>query len=155
MGSGGARSRSGPAPDPHALRRDRKDDAAWVTLPAEGFAGDVPEWPLSVGELASFEAEYWAELWRKPQAVMWAKLDMARQVAAYVRAFAEAAEPKASAGLKTAVLRMEAELGLSLPGMHSLRWRFSEDELAAKRDEPVEAGPSSARDRLRAIGGGS
>lgn len=150
MPSGGARARSGPAPDPNALRRDRKDDAAWVTLPVEGYAGAVPEWPFSSSDLAGFEAVYWNELWRKPQAIMWAKLDMARQVASYVRAFAEAAEPKASAGLKTAVLRMEGELGLSLPGMNSFRWKFSEDELAAKRD--VSARPSGARARLAALG---
>lgn len=143
--------RSGPAPDPNALRRDRKDDAAWVTLPAEGFRGAVPVWPLGASELSGFELEYWDELWRKPQAFMWDRLDMGRQVAAYVRAFAESVEPEASAGLKTAVLRMEGELGLSLPGMHSLRWKFSEDELAAKRVDVVPT--AGARERLKALGG--
>jgi len=144
--------RSGPAPDPMALRRDRKDDAGWVTLPAEGFAGDVPAWPIS--DASGAELGYWDELWRKPQAVMWSKLGMARQVAAYARSFVEASEREASAGLKTAVLRMEGELGLSLPGMHSLRWKVSEDEVAAKRDVRAVA-PTGARARLRAIGGGS
>ncbi len=152
MTSGGARSRSGPAPDPNALRRDRKDDAAWVTLPVEGFAGPVPEFPLA-GALAA-EIELWLTLWRKPQAAMWSKLGLEFEVAAYVRAFLESVEAEASAGLKTAVLRMAAEIGLSLPGMHSLRWKFSEDELGAKRAVlPARSGPS-AKARLAALSNG-
>lgn len=148
MASGGARARSGPAPDPSALRRDRKDDAAWVTLPSEGYTGAVPDFPL-VGAL-DVESELWSELWAKPQASMWAKLGLKYEVAAYVRAFIESVEPEAAAGLKTAVLRMAAEIGLSLPGMHSLRWKFAEDELAAKR-EPVVTPGTSVRARLAAV----
>lgn len=46
MTSGGARARSGPAPDPNALRRTR-DAKEWIKLKREG-RGDVPapEWPL-------------------------------------------------------------------------------------------------------------
>lgn len=148
MPSGGARARSGPAPDPSALRRDRKDDAAWVTLPSEGFTGEVPDFPLP-GAL-TVEVELWDALWSKPQAFMWSKLGLKYEVAAYVRAFLESVEPEASAGLKTAVLRMAAEIGLSLPGMHSLRWKFSEDELAAKREPTVTPGVS-VRARLAAV----
>lgn len=44
---GGARFNSGPAPDPNALRRDRKKDQdGWTSLPAEGWKGRVPVWPL-------------------------------------------------------------------------------------------------------------
>lgn len=150
MASGGARARSGPAPDPHALRRDRKDDAGWTTLPAEGFTGNVPTFPL-MGTLGA-ESELWDTLWRKPQAVMWSKLGLEYEVAAYVRAFLESTAIEAPAGLKTAVLRMAAEIGLSLPGMHSLRWKFAEDELEAKRSAPnTGSKKTSARDRLKAI----
>lgn len=176
MSSGGARMRSGPAPDPNALRRDRKDDAGWTILPSEGFQGDVPEFPLpravqfesyfedgkkvtepdAAATLQVWEAEteLWGQLWRKPQAAMWAKLSMEYEVAAYVRAFIESVRSEASAGLKTAVLRMSAEIGLSLPGMHSFRWKFSEDQVAAKREAaslaPVRSGPS-AKDRLAGL----
>jgi hypothetical protein len=149
MASGGARARSGPAPDPNALRRDRADDKAWVDLPAEGFAGEVPEFPLPDALVS--EVSLWAELWRKPQAAMWDALGLKWQVAAYVRAFVESVQEKASAGLKTAVLRMEAELGLSTVGMGQLRWRIASDELAAKRDEVKTPERSSARDRLKAL----
>jgi hypothetical protein len=47
MPRGGARVNSGPPPDPHALRRDRKDDVAgWRTLPRGGRRGQTPKWPL-------------------------------------------------------------------------------------------------------------
>ena len=150
MTVGGTRRGAGRPPDPNALRRDRPNDASWTTLPLEGFAGDVPVWPL--GGLDDVESEYWVELWAKPQAVMWAKLGMGRQLAAYVRAFVESTEREASAGLKTAVLRMEGELGLSLPGMHSLRWKFAEDEVAVKRGRPLAVPRTSLDDVLDALG---
>jgi len=44
---GGARINSGPPPDPNALRRDRPSDRdGWTLLPAGGYAGTVPAWPL-------------------------------------------------------------------------------------------------------------
>ncbi|HYJ21616.1 MAG TPA: hypothetical protein VEW07_06310 [Solirubrobacterales bacterium] len=55
MASGGARAHSGPPRDPDALRRDRKSDPKWTTLPASGRAGPAPEWPLS-GKAAHFPA---------------------------------------------------------------------------------------------------
>ena len=151
MTSGGARSRSGPAPDPNALRRDRADDKGWVVLPAEGFAGVVPVFPLS-GAMVS-EVELWDELWAKPQAFMWSKLGLKFQLAAYVRAFLESVEVEASAGLKTAVLRMEGELGLSIPGMSSLRWKLSEDEMSERRSAPSLSSASSVKSRLAAAKG--
>jgi hypothetical protein len=105
----------------------------------------VPAFPLP-DALAS-EVELWETLWRKPQALMWSKLDLTFEVAAYVRAFLESVEAEASAGLKTAVLRMSAEIGLSLPGMHQWRWKFSADEVAERR----ESRPASVKDRLRAV----
>lgn len=144
MPSGGARLRSGPAPDPGSFRSAAKD---WVTLPVEGFAGVVPVFPLS--DPLIVELDLWAELWRKPQAVMWDKLGMKFQLAAYTRAFLESVEPGAVSGLKTAVLRMEGELGISLPGMTSFHWKFSEDEVAARR--PAVKVATSARSRLKAV----
>lgn len=148
MTSGGARARSGPPADPNALRRDRKDDRAWVTLPAEGFQGDAPAWPL--GSSAPAELDLWTRLWAKPQAFMWDQLQLEFEVAAYVRAFLESVEPEASAGLKTAVLRMSAELGLSTVGMGQLRWKIAVDEIAERREggKPTR---QSSRDRLKAL----
>jgi hypothetical protein len=47
MPKGGARINSGPPPDPQALRRDRPSDKdGWTLLPAGGYQGVVPPWPL-------------------------------------------------------------------------------------------------------------
>lgn len=172
MPSGGSRARSGPAPDPTALRRDRKDDAEWVSLPAEGYTGPVPEFPLeripcfdiywedkqrvkifdedATAARHDRELVLWEKLWAKPQASMWAKLGLEYEVAAYVRAYIESTGEDSNSGLKTAALRMAAEIGLSLPGMHSLRWKFAADELGERREA---AAPSrqSARDRMKAL----
>lgn len=179
MTSGGSRARSGPAPDPLALRRDRKDDADWVVLPAEGYTGEVPGFPLEkisvydiywedkkrvkeydadgTEALRDRELALWEKLWSKPQAFMWAKLGLEYEVAAYVRAFIESTGEDSNSGLKTAALRMSAEIGLSLPGMHAQRWKFSEDDLAARRAAavaaPAASGPSAA-DRWAALGNG-
>ena len=67
-----------------------------------------------------------------------------------MRAFLESVEPEASAGLKTAVLRMSAELGLSTVGMGQLRWKIAVDEVAQKREQVKSAG-LSARDRLKVL----
>jgi len=177
MTSGGARARSGPAPDPAALRRDRKDDAAgWTVLPAEGFVGECPEFPLpaisvydiyyvdkqrvkefdqdATDALREQELALWAVLWRRPQAFMWSKLGLTYEVAAYVRGYIESTGADSNSGLKTAVLRMSAELGLSLPGMASLRWKFSEDEVAARRGSVPARTGLSAKERLAALANG-
>ncbi len=114
----GGHARSGPAPDPLS-RTSLVKGREFTVLP---LVHDVvvPEFPLVDASVA--ELSVWAELWRKPQAVQWERLGLVFQVAAYCRSFCESVEPGASAGLKTAVLRMEAELGISTSGMLQNGW---------------------------------
>lgn len=147
MTSGGARARSGPPADPNALRRDRKDDKDWVSLPG-GRVEDVPGFPLA--DAADDELELWAELWEKPQAHMWLALGLKYQVAFYVRNFLKAAAVDAAAAWVAGVLRQEAEIGLSTVGMGQLRWRIAVDEVAERREESKPARKSS-RDRLKVV----
>ena len=170
MVSGGARARSGPAPDPDSYRSLSKD---WVELPAGGFAGDVPEFPLPKvsiyneywedkkkireyddAETAAFresEVELWEALWRKPQGAAWASLDLQYQVAAYVRAFLESTKADATAGLKTAVLRMETELGISVAGMRQNGWRIADAPSSASAPVAPAARQTSSGDWLKAV----
>ncbi|WP_298745272.1 hypothetical protein [uncultured Microbacterium sp.] len=170
MPSGGARARSGPAPDPNSFR---SMDREWVELPAGGFAGEVPEFPLPRAiqfstffedgkkvtekdddETASVwdaELELWAELWSKPQAAAWSSLGLKFQVAAYVRAFLESVKADAVSGMKTAVLRMETELGLSIAGMRSNGWRISDGTAAAPASASPAARKTSSGDWLKAV----
>lgn len=145
-------------------------DRDWVDLPAAGFSGVVPEFPLPRAiQFSSFfengkkvterdddattdvwdaELELWAELWRKPQAAAWDSLGLKFQVAAYVRAYLESVKADAVSGLKTAVLRMEAELGLNVPGMRSNGWRIAEGSTA---EVPPAARRTSSGDWLKAV----
>jgi hypothetical protein len=138
---GGIRRGAGRPIDPNSMRSQIKGLAGkedFVTLPAEGRTDPEPEWPLAIG--TADEMTLWAKLWQKPQALMWEIQGLDYAVAMYVRTFFEAVEPGAVAGLKTAALRMEGELGLSLPGMKTLGW-----QIAVSDDEPVTVLPKAAR----------
>lgn len=158
MGSGGARTRSGPPPDPNALRRDRKSDGEWTTLPAEGRAGDPPVWPLVEHDdpvWSAREGELWRSLWAKPQAVQWEALGQDLEVALYVRRLVEAERPGAAVTLATLAKQQADALGLSIPGMRSHRWRIATDQVAARRQvrKPVAPARQGARQRFQVVDG--
>jgi hypothetical protein len=161
MPSGGARTRSGPPPDPHALRRDRKSDqAGWTTLPAEGRAGDAPAWPLPkhpIEEMAEREADLWWDLWHRPQALLWERDHQAYIVAMYVRASVEAELPGAVAASRAEVRRQANALLLTGDAMRAARVRIATDEVGERRESTARAAAvtaPSSRSRLRAVKGG-
>lgn len=123
MVSGGSRARSGPAPDPLS-RTSLVKGREFILLPRDVVV-EVPKFPFAKPSVV--ERRLWREVWAKPQAVMWERLGLVHQVAAYVRAFVESVEAEASAGLKTAVLRMETELGISTSGMLQNGWKIADD----------------------------
>ncbi|CAM5681707.1 MULTISPECIES: hypothetical protein [Streptomyces] len=154
MPKGGARARSGPAPDPDALRRER-DAGEWTILPADGRDGETPQWPLT--EESVREDELWERLWRMPQALMWERYGQHLEVALYVRRLAAAEQPDAGVNLGTLVRQMADSLGLTTPGMRANRWRI--DREAEQGPRPADASapaaaPTSARARLRSVSGG-
>lgn len=128
---GGSRRGAGRPIDPNSMRSQLKGLAGkedFVTLPAEGRLAPPPEWPLP--EVKTTEMILWGKLWQKPQALVWEIQGLDYAVAHYVRTYFEASEPGAVAGLKTAALRMEGELGLSLPGMKTLGWQIGDASAA-------------------------
>lgn len=141
---GGARARSGPAPDPAALRRDR-DGAGWVSLPAAGRSDPAPDWPLS--EASVREAELWAREWRRPQALMWERNGQELEVALYVRCLADAEKADASVAVRTLVRQQQEALGLSLPGLHRNRWTIEHEAPKVER----QAAAASSRSRLKVV----
>jgi hypothetical protein len=147
---GGARARSGPAPDPNALRRDRPSDSQWTHLPAAGRQGEAPAWPLS--RVTRREAELWAREWRRPQAVMWEVNGQHVEVALYVRSLVGAERPKASVALRTLVRQQQEALGISLPGLLRNRWVIAEMADPA-RDVPRGAS-TSVKDRMKLVQSG-
>lgn len=148
MPKGGARARSGPAPDPNALRRDRPADAAeWIVLPAEGRQGEAPDWPLT--EPDDRELGIWSTLWAKPQAVAWEHLGLHHEVALYVRRLVEAEQRNSPAVLSTLVRQIGDSLGLTTPGMRANRWRIGEPASAPERKPAARR--TAARDRFKVV----
>jgi hypothetical protein len=146
MAKGGARTRSGPAPDPNALARER-DEGEWKVLPSVGREGPTPDWPLT--RALKRELTLWAELWTRPQAVMWERQRQNYEVALYVRRLCEAEARDSAVNLSTLVRQMADSLGLTTPGLRSNRWRIESDQpQAASNSGPAR---QSARERLRLV----
>ena len=98
------------------------------------------------------EVSMWERLWRKPQAFMWEQLGLEDQVAAYVRAFIESTGSDSNAGLKTAVIRMENELGISIAGMKQNLWRIGfSSEVPDSEKKPTGARKTTSGDWLKAV----
>lgn len=159
MASGGARATSGPPPDPNALRRNRKSDAAgWSTLPAEGRNGPTPTWPLV--DVQPREWDLWRELWTRPQAVMWERLGLGYEVALFVRTLSEAERPDSRTEPMKLVRQYMESLGLTSPGMLRLRWKVGPTESGQAEEESAEEPKAkaprrkSARDRLKVVTSG-
>ncbi len=114
MTSGGARNRSGSAPDPHSARSSTRE---WRTLPAAGRAGPAPDWPL-ISPLKR-ELELWELLWRKPQAILWEQNGLEFEVAMHVRTLAVAEKRGAATNTRT-LLRQQADaLYLTMPALRA------------------------------------
>lgn len=122
---GGARARSGPPPDPNALRRDR-DSETWTVLPLAGRKGAAPAWPLD-GK-SKREAALWKKEWSRPQAVEWERNGQEVEVAMYVRTLIASEKLDATQGMRNLLRQQQEALGLSLPGLARNHWRIEEAE---------------------------
>lgn len=145
MPAGGARSRSGPAPDPNS---GRSDAAGWTLIPSEGRGKAAPEWPLT--EATGRELVMWERFWAKPQAVIWERDGQLEYVAIFVRQLIEAEGEKASAENRKTVRMMFADLYLTSDSMARARIKIVRDEVLAKREESPR---KSSRDRMKVVDG--
>ena len=117
-----------------------------LELPAKGYDGEVPAWPLP-GRQSAAEREAWAQLWRTPQAFAWARLGWVRTVARYCRVMVRAERSNSTAAVQGQATALEDRLGLSPKAMRLLLWTITADEVAEQR----EARSQGARERLRAV----
>lgn len=150
MAKGGARTNSGPPPDPNALRRDRDSGPGgeWRELAADArLDADPPAWPIS--KTTAPERRLWVKLWTLPQAVVWEEQRQELEVALYVRRFVEAAERYTPASLSTLVRQLADSLGLTTPGLRSHRWTI----VPTAKASTVPALSSNVRERLRVVRG--
>lgn len=152
MPSGGARNRSGPPPDPNSLKSARLG-LTFTALPAEGYDGEPPDFPLP--DVTFNERSLWLWAWKQPQAAAWAKEPWRwPNVALWVRTFVKCAAEDAKAAEVNSLHRLADEIGMTTAGLKHNGWKIAADQLAEKRVEkaPAEAEPS-ARDRMKALRG--
>lgn len=166
MGHGGARNRSGPQPDPKSGRSDQRGFKL-TALPAEGYCGEAPKFPLQPivmfvehtegsgrdrsktkerddGATESFrerEADVWAEAWTTPQACAWSMQAWRWPIVAEYCRLKTVVEfdPSASAALVGQLHRYRDQLGLTPAGLKDNGWSIAADEVAQKRDEVAPA----------------
>ena len=149
---GGARNRSGPSPDPNSGRSDRRGFTL-TALPAEGYQGEAPEFPLP--SPTDRELDVWASLWRTPQACAWSLQSWRwHNIADLVRLQVRGEDRDASVAIATVVRQLRADLGLTPAGLKENGWAIAADETAAKRAEKSETpARKSSRDRMKVVPG--
>ena len=181
MARGGARNRSGPPVDPSSGRSDRRG-LSFTALPAHGYDGLAPEWPLPLrvawdvfledgakirepnagltAGIAAREAEVWAWAWRTPQAWAWAQPSESwrlHTIAMWVRTYVLCESSDATAADKGSLHRFADQIGMTPAGLKENGWVIAKDEVAAKAAERAEPRPEGDDDELaarrRAIGG--
>ncbi|MDF1705027.1 MAG: hypothetical protein P1U38_09660 [Aeromicrobium sp.] len=166
MSRGGARNRSGPGKD-EASARSEQAGYSLTALPAEGFAGQVPDFPLSARRIYRWEfedkrkfqvfdeesteaitdreAELWSWLWTTPQACAWSMPSerwRLHTIAMYVRTFVICEGDEATAADKGAVHRFGDQIGMTPAGLRENGWKIAVDELSARRSgKPDDAAP--------------
>jgi hypothetical protein len=155
MSRGGARNRSGPPADPNSGRSDRRG-LSLTALPAEGYQGEIPDFPLP--QASAREVEVWEQAWRTPQACAWAMPSEAwRQgtVALWVRTKVRCEDPEAGAALLGQLHRFADQIGLTTAGLSEMGWKVATDEVAAKAAATAAPAPErkSSRDRMRVVPG--
>lgn len=149
MASGGARNRSGPQADPRSGRSDARGYSL-KALPAEGYAGEVPDFPLPTAldeETSLREAQVWEDAWRTPQACAWS-LPSERwripTVALWVRVKVRCENVLAPATLYGQMHRLADQIGMTTAGLAEMGWTVAVDELGTRRaGRPVTETPEA------------
>lgn len=151
MSKGGARNRSGPQLDPNSGRSDRRG-IALDTLPAEGYDGEAPAFPLQ--EVQEREAELWAWAWTLPQAAAWARESWRwHTVAMWVRTAVLCEGSEAQAADKNSLHRFADQIGMTPAGLRENGWKIAADEVSVKRTE-VDDPQDDPRTRLMVVSNG-
>ena len=174
MARGGARNRSGPAANPQSERSERRGFSL-TALPAQGYDGPVPEFPLpkrrvfdvyfeDKKRVKEFDADatellherelaLWEWAWRTPQACAWSMPSESWRlmtIAMWVRTFVICESDEATAADKSSLHRFADQIGMTTAGLAEMGWKVAVDEVAKKAAEkPAEPAAKPVR-RLRA-----
>jgi hypothetical protein len=129
---------NGPAPKrPEDRARVNKPPVAPIVLPAEGYQGPIPPWPLA--RKSANDAQLWADLWRTPQAAAWAPMGLGTR-RAVARLVVMSRGAAGDARMSAEVRQLEQALGLLPLAMLRLGWAVATDELEPRRDDDPPAG---------------
>ncbi len=153
MARGGARNRSGPPPAEGSGRSERRGFKL-TALPAEGYDGPTPDFPLPAP--SERELEVWGQAWRTPQACAWSQPSeswRSHTVAMWVRVKVRCEEPDAGAALLGQLHRFADQIGMTTAGLAEMGWKVATDEVSERAAEPTQSQPRRER-RLRAVGDG-
>lgn len=179
MTSGGARNRSGPQRQEGSGRSDRAGYSL-TALPAEGYDGPVPDFPLpgrtvyrweyedkrrfqvldpdATLAVTERERELWAWLWTTPQACAWSMPSESwrlHTIAMYVRTFVICEGSEATAADKGSLHRFADQIGMTTAGLAEMGWKVAVDQTAEKRtereSETSEERQPSSRDRMKVV----
>ncbi len=154
MARGGARNRSGPKPVETSARSDARGYSL-TALPAEGYNGPIPDFPLP--DPTGREVELWAEAWRTPQACAWSLPSeswRSRTVALWVRLSARCEQAEAPASLLAQLHRFADQIGMTTAGLAEMGWKVAVDEVSERRSDAAAKPSPSSRDRMRVVGDG-
>lgn len=170
---GGSRNRSGPKAQEQSGRSDQRGYVL-TALPAEGFDGETPDFPLprrsvytkewneagkqvlvfdldETRRVEERELQFWSWLWTTPQACAWSMPSESWRlpvVALYTRTFVICESGEATAADKGSLHRFADQIGMTTAGLAEMGWKVAIDELAPKREQKTEQ-PKQQR-RLRA-----
>ena len=138
-------------------QRSERRGYSLTELPAEGYRGDVPEWPLPLP--SDRELVVWERAWRSPQACAWSMPSERWRiptVALWVRLTVRCEAADANASLLAQLHRFADQIGMTTAGLAEMGWKVAVDELsertAEKATSPAVTRPSS-RDRMKVAGG--
>lgn len=153
MTSGGRRNRNN-RPIEGSGRSDRRAFSL-VALPAEGYAGPLPDFPLPGPN--ERELELWMWLWRTPQACAWSLPSESWRlltIALYVRTFFKC-EGTGSAAMVAQLHRFADQIGMTTAGLAEMGWKVAGDQLNTTDDvTPPTASRGrrvTSRDRIRLV----
>lgn len=139
----GGHAHSGPPPDPKSRTSERRGFTE-TRLPASGYDGETPNLADYLPDAAERHEAIWAQLWRTPQACMWARDPwMIPMVADLVRCQVRSEATDSPAAWETPIRQNRTDLGLNPAGMRFLGWAIVRDELEAKRDEKTQDEPEA------------
>ena len=128
-----------------------------TALPAEGYQGATPDYPLPLASIR--EIEVWDEVWQTPQAAAWSVQKWRwRTVALWVRWSVRMEAEDASASLGNVVIRYADQIGLTPAGLKENGWKIAEDDLATRRqekDDIVDEDAEDVRSRFTVVTNGA